>query len=237
MTDPFLTRLNLPELKKLHEHKGSVDALHLVSFSGAARRYRWYGLLISFAVLLRGGRPIFAGTCETSVVGKKTFDEIVIIRYPGLRTFTGILTGRYWSLLNRIREKGVRYFEFSFTRPFRESSVLWKKGCRLVILFNFREGTFGDTLDKITNILGKYPVIQLYASKKIADIPFKGMPRPLDPNPATYEGIVIFSVLGDTHEGFTLGEDVFASLNAHTTGMTIQIYRSLSIWESMPWSK
>ena len=235
MADSFLSRLDLLKLEKLYEHKGPVDALNLVSFSSVVR-YRWYGLLLSPRVLLSGGRPLFVGAYEKSLAGEKTFDELVIIRYPGLRTFIGILNGRYYSLLNRIREKGVRYFEFSFTRPFRESSELWKKGLRLVILFNYREGTFGNILDKITNILGKYPVIQLYASRKLGDIPFQGTAVPSDPNPAKYDGIVVFSILEDKPGGFTLGEGAITDLKAATAGFSVGIYRSLGVWKSMPWS-
>lgn len=234
MTDSFLSRLDRQKLEKLCEYEGQVDALNLVSFSNAAG-YRWYGLLLSPLVLLRGGRPIFVGAFDKSLAGGKTFDELVIIRYPGLRTFTKILTGRYYSLLNRIREKGVRYFEFSFTRSLRESSELWSKGLRLVILFNYQEGTFGNILDKITNILGKYPVTQLYASRKIGGIPFKGKTGLSDPNPCRYEGMVMFSILDPGK--FSLGEEVISDLKATTTDLSIDIYRSLGICESMPWSR
>ncbi|MBN2077205.1 MAG: hypothetical protein JW762_16790 [Dehalococcoidales bacterium] len=233
MTDSFLSRLDCPKLEKLCEHKGPVDALNLVSFSSASN-YRWYGLLLSPLVLLRGGRPIFVGAYERSLAGGKTCDEFVIIRYPSLRTFVEILTGRCYSLLNKIRAKGVRYFEFSFTSPFRESSELWRKGLRLVIQFNYQEGTFGKVLDKVTNILGKYPVIQLYASKKIGDVPYKGKAGPSDPNPCQYEGMVIFCILDN--KDFSLGEEVITELKAATKDLSVDVYRSLGIWESMPWS-
>jgi hypothetical protein len=234
MTDSFLFRLDRAKIEKLCEHKEPVDALNLVSFSNAVC-YRWYGLLLSPLVLLRGGRPIFVGTHERSLAGENTCKEIVIVRYSSLQTFLEILTGRYYSLLNRIREKGVRYLEFSFTRSLRESSELWNKGLRLVILFNYQDGTFGTALDKITNILGKYPVIQLYASRKLGDIPFKGTAEPSDPNPSKYEGGVIFSILD--HEGFLPGEEVITKLKSATTEFSMDVYRSLSVWESMPWSR
>jgi uncharacterized protein (DUF1330 family) len=235
MTDSFLSRLDVSRLEKLCEYEGPVDALNLVSFSNAAC-YRWYGLLLSPLVILRGGRPIFAGAHERSLAGEKNCDELVIIRYPSLRTFIRILTGRYYSLLNRIRIKGVRYFEFAFTKPFRESSELWRKGLRLVILFTYQEGTFGNILDKITNIIGKYPLIQLYASGKAGDIPFKGTVGPADPNPCKYEGMVIFSILKDTVDEFELKKSTLTGLEEVTTGLSIDIYRSLSVQEAMPWS-
>ncbi|MFC1948220.1 hypothetical protein ACFLXY_09915 [Chloroflexota bacterium] len=203
MTDSFLSRHDSPEIEKLGEDTGPVDALNLVSFLNAIR-YRWYGLLLSPLVLLRGGRPVFVGAYEKSLVGEKTFDELVIIRYPSLRTFVRIVTGSFYSRLNRLRGKCVHYFEFSFTSSLRESSELRKKGLRLVILFNYQEGAFGNVLDIITNILGKYPVIQLYASKKISVIPSQGMTVFSDPNPVKYEGIVIFSILEDDLERFIL---------------------------------
>ena len=237
MTDSFVSRLDRLELEKLSEDTGLVNALNLVRFSSAVR-YRWYGMLLSPLVLMRGGRPLFVGTHEKSLAGEKNFDELVIIQYPSLRTFTGILTGRYYSLLNRIREKGVRYFEFSFTRPFRESSELWKKGFRLVIQFNYHEEVFGTILDKITNILGKFSVIQLYASRKIGDIPFKGAAEPSDPNSSRFQGMAIFSILEDDLEGFIIEKDtIIVNLEAVTTELAIDIYRSLGVWESMPWSK
>jgi uncharacterized protein (DUF1330 family) len=235
VTHSFLSRPDHPQLEKLYEHKGPVDALNLVTFSNAVC-YRWYGLLLSPVVLLRGGRPLFVGLHERSLLGEKTFDELVIMRYPSLKTFTGILTGRYYSLLNSIREKGVRYFEFSFTWPFRDSSELWSKGNRLVVQFNYQEGTFGNILDKITNILGKYPIVQLYASRKIGIIPFKGSAKASDPNPGKYKGTVIFSILEHDLERFILGNDIITSLEAVTTELSIDIYRSIGFRDSMPWS-
>jgi len=234
--ESFLSRIGRSELDKLCEFKGQIDALNLVSFSSAVH-YRWYGLLLSLLVLLRGGRPLFVGVHQKSLIGGKTFDELVIIRYPNLRAFFRILTNWYYSLLNRIREKGIQYFEFSFTRPFRESSELWKKGQRLVVRFNYKDGTFGKTLDKITNILGKYFVVQLYASVKIGVIPYQGTAMPSDPNPGKYEGTAIFSILEDKPEGYTLREEVITDLKAVTTDLSVEIYRSLGVWESMPWVK
>ena len=236
MTDSFLSKIDRTELDKLCEDTGPVDALNMVYFLNPVC-YRWYRLLLSPLVLLRGGKSLFVGKHEQSLAGEKTFDELLIIRYPSLQTFIEVLTGRYYSLLNRIREKGVRYFEFSFTRPFRESDELWNKGLRLVILFNYQEGTFGNILDKITNVLGKYPVIQLYASRKVGDIPFKGRAGPSDPNPSKYEGTVIFSILEGYTGEFKLEKDTITDIEAVTTGLSIDIYRSLSVWESMPWSK
>jgi uncharacterized protein (DUF1330 family) len=236
VTDTFLSRLDRPEIEKLGEDSEPVDALNLVSFLNAVR-YRWYGLLLSPLVMLRGGRPLFVGEYERSLVGEKTFDELVIIRYPSLRTFVRIVTGRFYSLLNRLRAKGVHYFEFSFTSPLRESSDLRNKGHRLVILFNYQEGTFGNVLDKITNILGKYPVIQLYASRKIGVIPFQGMTVFSDPNPCQYEGIVIFTILEDDIERFILEKKAIDSLKSATVDLSADVYRSLGVWESMPWVK
>jgi uncharacterized protein (DUF1330 family) len=235
MADSFLTRLDRPALEKLCEDTGSIDALNLVNFSNVAC-YRWYGLLLSPLVLLRGGRPVYVGKHEKSLYGEKTFDELVIIRYPDLRTFTSILTGRYYSLLNRLRERGVRYFEFSFTKPIRESSTLWQKGLRLVIRFNFKDGTYGNILDRLTNILGKYHVIQLYASRRIGVIPIKGTVEAADPNPGEYEGMAVFSILKDTVDELELEKSTLIGLEAVTTGLAIDIYRSLSVWEAMPWS-
>jgi hypothetical protein len=232
MGDSFLSRLDCQELEKLCEDNGPVDGLNLVSFSSVVR-YRWYGLLLSPLVLLRGGRPVFVGVHEKSFAGDKAFDEIVIVRYPNLRTFVRIVTGRYYSLLNRISEKSVRHFEFSLTRPVRESSELWKNGLRLVVLFKYQEGTFGNILDKITNILGKYALIQLYASRKVGVIPLTGAARPSDPDPCEHEGTAIFSILEGNNEEFELEKDTITSLEAVTTGLTVNIYRSLGVWEFM----
>ena len=236
MTVSFLSKINHTELNKLCDDPGSVDALNLVKFSNAAN-YRWYGLFLSPLVLLRGGKPLFVGKRVKTLYGENISDELVIIRYPSLRTFSEILTGRYYTLLNRVREKGVHYFEFSFTKPVRESSVLWKKGLRLVVHFNYKNGTFGNILDKITNIIGKNSVIQLYASRKMGVIPLKGVLEPSDPNPFKYEGTAIFSILEDEPEGFTLKEEVITDLKAATTNLSVDIYRSLGMCESMPWSK
>jgi hypothetical protein len=171
-----------------------------------------------------------------SLYGENTFDELVIVRYPGLRMFAGILTGRYYTLLNRLRENGVRYFEFSFTKPVRESGVLWKNGLRLAVQFNFEGGTFGTILDRITNVLGKNSVIQLYASRKIGVIPLTDTVGPSDPNPCQYEGLVVFSILEEKSEEFTLKEEVITDLKAATTNLSVDVYRSLGMWEAMPWS-
>jgi hypothetical protein len=233
MADSLLSRLDHAKIEKLCEQKGPVDALNLVSLSKAAS-YRWYGLLLSPLVLLLGGKPIFVGKHEKTLAGETKFDELVIVRYPNLRVFINILTGRYYFLLNRIRENGVRYFEFSFTRSFRDSSELRSKGLRLVIQFNYQEGTFGNTLDKVTNILGKYPVTQLYASKKVGGIPFRGKAGPSDPNLCRYEGMVVFSILN--REDFSAGEEVITELKAATKDFSLDVYRSPGIGKFMKWT-
>ncbi len=229
MTGTFLSKIDRTKLDKLCEDSVPVDALNLVRFSNAVWCC-WYGPLLFPLILLRGGRPLFIGVHERSFAGKKTFDELFIIRYPRPRNVIKILIGKCYDLLSIIREKSIRYFEFSFTTPFRDSSELRRKGPKLVLRFNYKDGTFGNVLDKITNILGKYPVVQLYASRKIGDIPFNSTPGPSDPSPCEYEGMVIFSILEGNAEEFKLEEDTITNLETATAGLVIDIYRSRGVW-------
>jgi hypothetical protein len=48
---------------------------------------------------------------------------------------------------------------------------------------------------------------------------------------------VIFSILEGYTGEFKLEKDTITDIEAVTTGLSIDIYRSLSVWESMPWSK
>lgn len=233
MTDSFLSRLDRPELEKLCEDTGQIDSLSLVSFSNVTN-YRLYGLLLLPTVLLHGGRLLFIGTWEKFLVGEGISDEMVIIRYPCFRKLFRILSGRYYSLVNRVCKKRVRHIEFSFNKPFRESSDLWKKGLRLIVLFKCQEGRFGNTLDTITNILGKYPVIQLYASRKVGSIPPTGKPGLSNLHLCRYNGVAIFSIIGGNPERFTLREETISDLKAVTTDISLVACRSTGKWRFVP---
>jgi uncharacterized protein (DUF1330 family) len=210
-----------------------LDALNLITFDDE-KSYRLYGLLASPLVLLLGGRPVWIGRYEKSVYGKKLADEIVIIRYPSHRVLLKIVCSKYYNIVNYWREKGGK-LEFSLTKQIY--GKLKPKGLCLVIHYNLRNENIDTTLKKLKTIIEENNGRLYYASYETSTLNiFKSM-IPSSPNPAQYKQTAIFSYMSNRSLDIINDNELINKIQSIVHGFSIQVYRTLTTKESMPWSK
>jgi len=234
----FSSRINQEALNQLRRRNlpKPVDALNLVHFADEIS-YRWYGLLLAPLVLALGGRPVWVGLYEMSLFGDKPADEIVIIRYPNHRTLLKVISSRYYSLVNGLREKGVRHMEFSLTERQTESELSREKGFCLLVHFNNPGDSEYSSLPEVQKVLEPLSMCLKYASRETATLSIFHSLESTDPNPSTYKNTAIFSFPEPVSPDNILNDDVISNLKAVTKDLSLQIYRPLRYLEAMPWAK
>jgi uncharacterized protein (DUF1330 family) len=203
-----------------------IDALNLVDLAGDTS-YRWYGLLLSPLVLALGGRPVWVGVHQRSLIGEKQADEIVIVRYPSHRTLLNIMDSPYYRLVNRFREKGVRHFQFSITHRHAGEKKMKRSGLRLVAHFNGKTVSGEEIFTEVKSILERGPGQLLYASREVAPLDIFHSLEPTDPNPAKYKETAIFSIDDIETVVAHLDDTARNALGAATGGVSLQVYRGL----------
>ena len=234
-----MTSLNQKIDKQLVKELGKknlptpLDALNLITFDNE-KSYRLYGFLASPLVLLLGGRPVWVGRFEKSIYGKKLADEIVIIRYPSHRVLLKIVCSKYYNLVNYWREKGGK-LEFSLTKQIYKN--LKPKGHCLVIHYNLRNENIDTTLMNLKSIIAEYGGRLYYASYETSILNIFKSLIPSGPNPARYKHTAIFSYTSNQSLGITNHKQLISKIQSIIYDFSIKVYRTLTIKESMPWSK
>ncbi|MFC1952998.1 hypothetical protein ACFLWR_02585 [Chloroflexota bacterium] len=213
-----------------------VDALNLVYFADEIS-YRWYELLLAPLVLALGGRPVWVGIHEMSLSGDKQADEIVIIRYPTHSTILRVISSRYYSLVNGLRKKGVRYMEFSLTERQKASELFREKGFSLLVHHNNQGNSESSPLPEIQKTLESLSMRLIYASRETATLSIFNSREPTDPNPSRYKNTAIFTFPKTLSPGNIINDDLLKNLKAVTESFSLQVYRPLRYLEAMPWAK
>ena len=234
----FASRIDKDAVRALKSRPlpAPIDALNLVDL-GEDTSYRWYGLLLSPLVVLLGGRPVWVGVHQRSLLGEKQADEIVIVRYPNHRTLLDIMNSPYYRLVNRFRERGVRYFRFSITHRHAGEKKMGRRGLRLVAHFNSKSDTAEKAFAEVRTILERGPARLLYASREVAPLDIFRSLQPTDPNPVKYRETAIFSIEDMESAAAHVDETAQHALEAATDGVSLQIYRGLGTLEALPWAK
>ena len=230
----FASRIDKDAVRNLKNRPlpAPIDALNLVDL-GEDISYRWYGLLLSPLVLLLGGRPVWVGTHQRSLLGEKQADEIVVVRYPNHRILLNIMNSPYYRLVNRFRERGVRYFRFSITYRHAGEKRMKRSGLRLVVHFNSKSDTAEKVFDEVITILERGPARLIYASREMATLDIFRSLEPTDPNPVKYRQTAIFSIEDLESAVAQLDEKAQQALEAATDGISLQIYRGLGTLEAI----
>lgn len=210
-----------------------LDALNLITFDDEIS-YRLYGLLLSPLVLLMGGRPVWVGRYEKSLYGEKLADEIVIIRYPSHRVLLKIVKSKYYNFVNWWREKGGT-LEFSMTRQIY--GQIKPKGLCLVIHYNLKNKNIDSALKNLKNIIEENKGRLLYASYETGILNIFKSSIPSGPKPAQYKQTAIFSFTSNLLIDVIKNKELFSKIQSIIDDFSIQVYRTLSTSESMPWSK
>ena len=237
-TPSFRARIDWPAARELERRTlpEPVDALNLVCFADEMS-YRWYGLLLAPRLLILGAWPVWVATHEETLLGGEGADEIVIIRYPTHRILVRAVMGRYYALVNRLRENGVRSFEFSITERLLGGPGLKPGEFLLVLHYNTSPGEEHQCLDQLRAVLETGARRLVYASREVAHLAiFKPM-LPSDPNRSRCANTAVFSVpekgaLADLRE-----QSVFVRLQTITSDLSLHVYRRLRSLQAMPWAR
>jgi uncharacterized protein (DUF1330 family) len=233
---PFLSRLDRAAVRELRERAlpAPVDALNLVAFTDKAN-YFWYGVLIAPRLIFSGARPVWVAAHEQSLHGDRFADEIVIVFYPDHRVLVDAVASRYYGMVNRFRERGVKRFEFSITERLLPGDELKRGKLFLVAHFNPKQGDEETSLQSVREVLETADRRMVYASREVADLAiFKPM-LPSDPNPARFKNTAVFSVPDvESVSGINEGQ-IIDRLGEATAEHSLHLYRRLSFLESLPW--
>jgi len=234
----FQSRLDWEAVRELKERAlpQPVDALNLVTFSDEVS-YRWYGILLAPRLLLLGVRPVWVATHEQCLLGDKYADEIVIIQYPNHRVLLDAVTGWYYGLVNRFRERGVQRFEFSLTERCLLETDLKRQSIFLVAHFNAREREEETSLPAIRQIVETDARRLVYASREVGTLAVFRPLLPSDPNPARYRQTAVFSIPDIESINDIPDDKLIGRLREMTKDLSLQLYRRLTNLEAMPWSK
>lgn len=209
-----------------------LDALNLITFDDE-KSYRLYGFLASPLVLILGGRPVWVGRYEKSIYGKKLADEIVIIRYPSHRVLLKIVCSKYYNFVNQWREKGGK-LEFSLTKQIY--GKLKPKGLCLVISYNLRNEDINSTLQNLKTIIEDKKSQLHYASYETSILNIFKSSTPSNPNPTRYKQTAIFRYTSNRSLDIINKQELISKIQSVINDFSIQVYRSLTTKESMPWS-
>ena len=230
---PFASRIDKDAVHNLKKRTlpAPIDALNLVDLADKAS-YRWYGLLLSPLVLLLGGRPVWVGVHQRSLLGEKQADEIVIVRYPNHHTLLDIMNSTYYRFVNRFRERGVRYFQFSITYRHAGEKEMKRSGLRLVAHFNNKSDTGDETFNEVKTTLERGPARLIYASREVTPMDIFRPLEATDPNPVEYRETAIFSIEDMESVVAYVDETAQQALEAATDGISVQIYRGLGTLEA-----
>jgi uncharacterized protein (DUF1330 family) len=215
---------------------GPIDALNLVDFADE-RSYRWYGLMLGPVMLLRGARPVWVGVHHRALLGDKQGDEIVIVRYPSHRSVLRIMTTRYYSVLNRIRERGVRRLGFSLTTAYLGIGAIKRGGFNLVVQFNASADAGHSAVAGIRSILESDAVRLVYASRETMPLDAFRHLEPSDPNPTRFKEMAIFSFVDEHAVMESVDGQTRRELEKTAGELSLQVYRGPTIWEAMPWAR
>jgi hypothetical protein len=237
-TPSFRDRIDWPAALELERRAlpEPVDALNLVCFADEVS-YRWYGMLLAPRLLILGAWPVWVATREETLLGGEGADEIVIIRYPTHRILVRAVMGRYYALVNRLREKGVRSFEFSITERVLGGPELRRGELFLVAQYNPQHDEEERCLHGLRAVLETGARRIVYGSREVAHLAiFKPM-LPSDPNRSRYANTAVFSlpdmgVLADLRE-----QEALVRLQTITSDLSLHVYRRLPSLQAMPWAR
>ncbi|HUT52350.1 MAG TPA: hypothetical protein VM658_03065 [bacterium] len=231
----FRERIDRERVRELERRElpRPIDALNLVTFADEVS-YRWYGLLLFPRLAPAGAWPVWVATHERSIVGPKNADEIVIVRYPNHRVIVRAIKGRYYGWVNRLREKGVRYFEFSLTERVFLDAELGRAEMFVVAQFNLDGAEKAGAVHEAVASDGRRLV---YASREVSDVAIFSPMLPSDPNPMQYKHTAVFALSGP-EAARSLDEGPMAGRIEQVTGeVSLQLYRRLPSLEALPWSR
>jgi uncharacterized protein (DUF1330 family) len=220
-----LRRIDLRELARLarRELPAPVDVLNLIRADETRfERYRWYGLLVTPALLLAGGSVRWMGRHERALDGERQADRLLVVRYPSHRRFLAMTLNPYYLAVNRLRESGVRGFEASFTHATVCDPGLDRREVLLAVHFKSAPGE--EALPRVREALGGRAGPLVYASREIATFSFLDPLLATDPNPLNLPEVAFFAPSRGELDG-VVTPAFLRRLRTATTGLSLQVYQ------------
>lgn len=87
---------------------GPVVMLNLLKFRpGGQEQYGRYASEVGQMLRERGARVIYAGNAEHLLVGKETWDAVLIVEYPSKEVFIEMISSPEYQSAHRHREAGL----------------------------------------------------------------------------------------------------------------------------------
>lgn len=209
-----------------------VDVLNLIKVSERFESYRWYGLLVAPLVYGLGGGIRWMGKHARSFAGKPQADKLIVVRYRSHRHFLAMTLNPYYVAINRLRERGVRSFEASWTNPTVDDTDLGRH--RWLLVAHYTSPAGDDALDRVRETLEPFAGELVYASRESATMSFLSNPQPTDPRPLTHPEVAFFSPRDSESIDGRIGPGVIASLEAATDGVSLQLYRREAPQANLP---
>jgi uncharacterized protein (DUF1330 family) len=164
-----------------------LDVLNLIHMRDE-RSYARYGLAVTPAMLAVGAKLRWMGHHARKLVGEPQAERLMVVRYPSHRHFLAMTLNPYYLLINRLRERGVRAFQASFTAPHEGPLELQPQ--RWLLVAHFGEPT---TLEQLRELIEPQLGPLVYASREVASASVLRGSRPTDPNPLSYGQLACFA--------------------------------------------
>src|SRR5205807_9853249 len=136
-----------------------LDVLNLIDLRDE-RSYARYGVAVTPAMMAVGARLQWMGHRERTLLGEPQAERLLVVRYPSHRRFLAMTLNPYYLVINRLRERGVRAFQASFTHPTDEPLEL--RSQRWLLVAHFDEPT---TLGSLRRLIEPQAGPLVYASQ------------------------------------------------------------------------
>jgi len=189
------SRIDFQKVKTLffQDFPKPLHILNVITFRNK-EDYKWYGFFVKPLVKLVGGSLVFTAKFNKSYSGKKLADEIFIVEYPSQKNFFLLALNPYYMLINDFREKGVKYFEASWThaKDFKNYNDL--KNYKYYFIIHFNSLNFQESLSYIRNIFSSCCLSLVYSSNETTYFSFLKAFKANDPNPLSFKSTMIFGV-------------------------------------------
>ncbi|GEM_PF-4554753 len=198
--------------------------------------YCCYALAVTPLLLKAGGRPIFAGNRIATIAGKSPSEVWMVVRYPDHRTMLRMISNRYYSLINGLRERGVAKFEAAFTQARNPKSALPYQ--KEVLVFHVDTNRTDLFFSSIRQLIDGKSLKVVYESEVRLHFNFFVNLKPSDGNPPTYPITVAFGA-DDTDEllSFAKNKEVLALLNELCNMYCIQLYEKADVNQYLKFRK
>lgn len=155
--------------------------------------YHLYNFLASKSVVKIGGEAFFKGKITQTILDEanNARELILIIKYPGGKSFKALLESTYFKLVSVFRMLSVKKFSFGFTQQQYVSNSNLNEDLAYV-MHHFKASNIDASFyTQFENLLSTTVKIK-YAGKMVADLVTKSRGKEDEEIPNIMDGIIIF---------------------------------------------